>query len=809
MDDMITPSYLFRPEINAPSKKPLDFLFDKPDLQKIVSELCEKLHHPIALIDYKALMKMNASIQLESTVAMFPMRRACSVFRKCAGESFCKQCDCFHATCMDRDQDAIDRRIQENLNRVPHFFYPEYKDRRPVVLEGFDRPVIEYHCPMLGYRELLFPLIYQDSIFGVFFVGQIVVYDKEDTKLNQKISESFFKETVPKELFRDFVEKNFGPPNDSTEKIICDTIAALIMDSDSDARPYDDILGLPSHEKEENEYSKRFYEYKDYLAFIRTVCGAIADMEKELHAAYEKRRTRIFSATLKTITDLFFEEHGKVHCRKFRNKHDTYTEELKSAWEALEKVFASEILRQFDYVEGILLFGDSQGITIEMTGKKEIVFAVSSVRNTNKVTKEGTFDFSVNSIDGINGSVNSITNPAILDGLSEGLPKENSILIQCHDIAVLLLVKDLDANRELYRALMDAINEELVRLNSIIALCSANLMKEKYLLTLRMYRHENAHISTRLMGTIDRYFDAENSGQRFRNAESQKQKLVCNDLRNTVQLFANIADNISFITGTGIAAESSMEDVSRFDVVDMLYKWQVMFQDNLENRNLEIIVYRGGYDPSTVGYKMAEYLFKFAAEITRPSRQHAEAPREITINPRLFELLVYNIVDNAVKYAYIGTNIYLIWSRAENDYELSVTSYGPKMPEGDTMYGLYVRGNDKRWREGDGLGLYVVKRISEKLGITVGHDSEKISSYNIPLIPWYIKTDFSRDKGYPKISETLLNANNDTQQVLLATNDYPPTRIQETDLTLQYLKERIEMETWRTTFRVRIPQKDK
>ena len=233
-----------------------------------------------------------------------------------------------------------------------------------------------------------------------------------------------------------------------------------------------------------------------------------------------------------------------------------------------------------------------------------------------------------------------------------------------------------------------------------------------------------------------------------------------------------------------------------------------MFHDELEIRNLEIIVYRGGYDSSTVGYKMEEYIIERTHEITRQYGTHLAATRKITINSRLFELLVYNLVDNAVKYAYRGTNIYLIWGRFENDLELSVTSYGPRMPKGDAMYGLYVRGNDKRLREGDGLGLYVVKKIAEKLALMVSHKSEKISGYNVPLIPWYTNTDYSRIKGYSKIDESELVTSSDESQVLLAINKYPPTEIKDTDLTPDYLSERIKMETWRTTFRIRIPIND-
>lgn len=795
LDEISFPSFLFQSKEKGQPESPLSFLTDRWDLKNIVSRLCKNLHHPIALIDYNALIKSDSPEKLESMVEMYPMRRSCSVFRKCAGEDYCAQCDRFHARCMDIDKASIEKRIQDSLDHVPAFFYPEYTDRLPEVLEGFDRPVIEYHCPMLGYRELLFPLMYHGRVYGVFFAGQIMVCGEGDEELNKTISDSFFKMNRPDELFKDFID-GFNAQN--TKKLSGRSLKTRITSSDKNARPYDELLGFRSPAKKELEYySKNFIALKDYYTFIDTVCHEIAEIEKNLPGAYEERRKKIISETLGQMAKGYFDKYRDVHKQSFKNRYEASAGELKSSWDAL-KHFSEEIKKEFKLVERILVFGDRQGIRFETTGKKEIAFSISDIGTDS----EGSLDFSINPINGISDSANSLTEPKILEGLSKGLQTENSILIQCHDIAMLIQVEDLEQHKGLYVPLSDAVEKELVRINNIIALCTANLTKEKYLLTLRMYRHENAHISTRLMGNINRYF--ENGGGRFLNADGTKRQMVCNDMKNTVQLISNIADNISFVIGTGIAAEDPKKNEAPFDVVDMLYKWQIMFRDELENRNLDIIVYRGGHDSSAIGYRMAKYIFILASEITRQQRKYETAPSVISMNARLFELLVYNLVDNAVKYAYRGTNIYLIWGRYENEYELSVTSYGPRMPEGDDMYGLYARGNDARIIQGDGLGLYVVRKIAEKLGLDVCHASERIAQYNAPLIPWYNKTDFSRRKSYLKIDESTLTQQNDASQIALAVNNHPQTRITESDLTQDYLIKRIRMETWRTTFRIRI-----
>lgn len=797
IEDVVVPHFLFPSKESESTDKdrPLSYLTDELTLKEIISKLCKDLHHPIAVIDYNAMIEKGTQDKMESMVEMYPMRRSCSILRKCAGDKYCNQCDHFHAKCMDIDKDKIEVKIKDSLLNVPSFFYPEYKDRLPKVLEGFNRPVIEYHCPMLGYRELLFPLLYQRKLYGVFFAGQIMVHEKEDEAVNQKIRDSFFEKNRHEELFKSFIDL-FNEQHKEGGELDQETIQRLVAESDIKAQPYDGILGFKqSNAGEEGYFSKNYTSYDEYLSFIKTICDTIAKTEISISEKYEQRRKKFFAKELGKIADIFFEKYKQKH----DNTREKIRKELEGAWDALE-VFASEIQRTFEFVENIIMFGDGPEIRIEASSKKEIVFSVPS----GDKKQNGVLDFSDYSIDGINDYIHSLDNRDILGGLPDYWKRDNSILIRCHDIAMLIIVRELDKYKGLYISLAEAIGIELVRINSIIALCSANLMKEKYLLTLRLYRHENAHISTRLMGNINRYFS--NDGQRFSNANREKRTLVCSDMKNTVQLISNIADNIAFVTGTGIANSDPQKDTMQLDVVEMLYKWQFMFNDELETRNLEIVVVRCGYDLSSVGYHQKErFPNRKLTEIVSQYGSYAAAPREITINARLFELLVYNLVDNAVKYAYRGTNIYLIWSRIDNEYELSVVSYGPQMPAGEDMYGLYVRGNDERFRQGDGLGLYVVKRIQEKLDLSRSHDSEMISEYNIPLIPWYNKTDFFRYKDYTKISESKLAINNNTPQALLAINEYSETKIKEKDVTPDYLKTKITNKTWKTSFYIRIP----
>jgi len=804
MLDEYTPSRLYPTSTDVDTKNVFAFLSDRESLKQIVADLCRTLHHPVALIDYNALNNAETTEKLESMVEMFPMRRSCSVFRKCAGDDYCKMCDNFHARCVGRDKKTTEERIRRFTRTPLPFFCKEYRTNLPHVLDGFSRSVVEYHCPMLGYRELLFPLMYQGNVFGVIFAGQILVYEENDQNKIKSISTSFFDSQPPQELFKDFISKYSN--QNKGERLRPSKIKALINYSDQRSQLYDDILAfkpnIDNNQDLDNEdldyYSKSFSTRKDYYAFVRRVCKALGETEEKIANLYEEKRKQIIASAIDPIAKRFDSNYGSVHEEKYRNSHEARTKELESAWKALE-TFAEELKQQSNIknlIRSIILFGSGQSLKIEDFNRKPFVFSVPKT----KLYKDSYFDYSCTQLTGVRDFSTSLRNPEILNGLSKNIRQNNSVLIQCHSIAMLLLVSDLSGHESLYQSLAEAVGKELTRINREISLCTANLMKEKYILTLRMYRHENAHISTRLMGILTRYFS---ESQRYLKIPEEKRMLVSSDMKNTVQLISNIADNLGFLTGVNLPQGIA----SQFDVVDMMYKWQIMFRDELAGRNLDVIIHRGGHT-STVGYKLSKYLRKFTQDITGQVGNYVEAPRKIRIDSRLFELLVYNIVDNAVKYAYRGTNIYMIWGRIDDDYELSITSYGPQMEEGDAMYGLYVRGSNSQDGQGDGLGLFVVKRIANKLGISVTHKCKKISNYHAALITWYNDADFSRLKGYVKIQDAVLRQNEDGPQATLAVNEFSDTKITEDDLTIDYLRHRIEWPTWRTTFRIRIPVRD-
>ncbi len=133
---------------------------------------------------------------------------------------------------------------------------------------------------------------------------------------------------------------------------------------------------------------------------------------------------------------------------------------------------------------------------------------------------------------------------------------------------------------------------------------------------------------------------------------------------------------------------------------------------------------------------------------------------KISADERLFEMLLYNLLNNAEKYGYRGTRIYLDLALETKDdqppqpeapYVLTITDYGAA-PDGNIqMFEAFTK-TDKA-EGGLGVGLYLARLI-----MTAHHGSidfeprrgEKISDYNVPLLGPAVRMGESvfKDKVY-------------------------------------------------------------
>ena len=759
-------------------------LTNRENIRNIAKDICDVLHHPVTILDINRLLQKedNSSFRIESDLECFSLRYACRVLRKCSGLDRCLSCDKFHASFMDTNATAIQQKINNTIYNIPSYFYDEYINNLPKVLTEYNRPIIEYHCPILGYRELLFPIIYSNKMVAALSVGQIVIKEDNERQTVAQIKNNFFgkEENNPERIFGRFIDSY---NNTNSEKIDANKILDLIKNSDEMLITLDNILCCNGTDNINHQCFMNFNTIDNYHNFIGTVCVTIDKVEDELKKIANRKRKDYFNRTINEFVDQFFTVYRqKVNEIDTTDKHKKSRYELHQAWIELLNVI-EKIKRALNLVD-ITVFGDGEWVKIIESSKKSVY--PKSKNNGKKCNWSYDFSLADSKLHTAYDFVHSINNPEIVGGLTSNVSTDDLLLIVCYDMAIALHVNSLSENIDLYADMAEVIGAGIAKINGVIALCSSNLMRERHVLTLRMNRHESAHISTKLNDNMKRYFPSD--GKIFINQSEDKQRLIVTDMKNTIQLISHMASNIGLITGS-INEKTIIGKAAPLDVFDLLYKWQIMFRNELKGRNLDIIIIRN-YDRENLTGNYME-----------------DGPRNIFIHSELFELLVYNLVDNAVKYAHRGSIIYISWHKKNthsNTYELAITSYGPHMDDGDSLYELYARGDIAQHQvaTGDGIGLYVVKRAAKLLNLSVSHNSQFVSKYHLPLIPWYLNENFDNEKATQKKKE-INNYIHDQQSLsnnIINENDY--TKITRRDLSKEYLTKRIDRETWITTFSV-------
>lgn len=789
MDYFNTPKYL-APLDNSKSEDDFSVLADRETIKYISKNICDALHHPVTILDINRLEDVDdEKIRIDSDIEYFSLRSSCRLLRHCAGSERCHECDRYHAVVFQKYLQGDNDLHFEN---PPTFFYDGYFKHPPKILEGFSRKVLEYNCPMLGYRELLFPIYFRDSLIGILFLGQSIVINSEDSNLIVNISENFFKksENNPQKLFEKFL---FATNIFSEEK--ANDLKELIVSADKLTEPIENYLRQPKIKSDTSleQITMVFENNKEYREFIEKACRELERIENDLLLIASQKKERYFNKITQKIVSDYLEQKLLIKCKNNDlNKFQKCQEELKQEWIMFETA-TLKLKEKFD-LNNVYLFGD--GIYLKIEENKEKFLYPKPPKNTPKAN--WSCDFS--NIDACALSTNdficSLDDSNILKRLKADVDKSNSILLMYNDVAILLIVNNLQSHQTLYRDMARAIGNSFLRIRLSIALSTANFMKERHVLTLRMNRHESSHISTRLSDNMKRYFSQ--GGYPFVELDKTKQDLVVDDMYNTILLISHMASNIGIITGS-INPETIKGKEKVLDVFALLYKWQIMFRDRLSDRNLDLIILRETDN-------RIPWCFNGKFE---------DAPRHIKTNPELFELLVYNLVDNAVKYAYCGSTIYIRWCCLKdepNSYMMSVLSFGPKIDVNDRIYELYARGSNKRQHlvNGDGIGLYVVKRIESLLGLKVFDVNEHIANYYLPLISWYISEPFNDTKHQEKKLELLSYLSKEKNykwDYIFNTNTY--TKLTRRDLSKEYLDLRIDNETWMSMFNVVITDSSK
>lgn len=156
----------------------------------------------------------------------------------------------------------------------------------------------------------------------------------------------------------------------------------------------------------------------------------------------------------------------------------------------------------------------------------------------------------------------------------------------------------------------------------------------------------------------------------------------------------------------------------------LIYSVRSLFDEKAKKNNMQKIVVNGFDD-----FKFNQY--------------------EIYTDYQLISHVLFNLVDNAIKYGYMGSmiNIDISLSEADMQHErngelnliksiqISIISYGSEVKEDEKkhLFELFYRSQASKVKDGMGIGLFLVKKICNSLSYKIDYKGCKLSEYNLPM----------------------------------------------------------------------------
>lgn len=175
------------------------------------------------------------------------------------------------------------------------------------------------------------------------------------------------------------------------------------------------------------------------------------------------------------------------------------------------------------------------------------------------------------------------------------------------------------------------------------------------------------------------------------------------------------------------------------------------------------------------------------------------------VDVKLCNNAIFNLLDNAMKYGYDGSNIYIYMDHdiKKNILVIRVISYGIGIKSSSHIYNLFERGEEvANMVNGTGIGLHIVQKVCKAHGGSLSHTSEKLSDYNIPVLFNYKYRDILANKC------TLKEIERFGKEISRLTSEGIEHEVVNNIRFVQYayvFSSRIDMPTYRNTFYITIP----
>lgn len=686
------------------------YIMSREKLQTKINEMCNTLHHPITIINlnYDDNDSINIKSRIDSTASTYAIRKSCWNLRTFIGEHYCAHCDYYHAKMC---QKMITNK--DNTFEIPSYFSNEYI--QPLKQECNGIEYIQYNCPILGFSELCFPIRFKNEIIGVLFIGEFLLENCKDKISN--IQANFFEKN--KYLFNDYTEQWKIYNRNDTEPPYLEMLRFDLTDKSKLA---ENILNRNFVIPKVNSMDEQSLE--SFQKLIYDITKEIKTFENEILELWDEKQRRVLPRMVDNLRANFDDLYNKT-CDK---DEITYTDVQNLFREICEYIV--KIKNEFDFsycrIFENLPIVQTQVILQETSGSgycpyenlqcnfKKCTLRISKCKHSDSPSND-------------NNPIKCFSNNG------KAIDPTSNIVFACKNIAVIFGIKNRHSN---FNVLIESISNSIQHLCGDIEYIASTFTRIHHESTLRMYKHECDHLAVRIEHN-NKYYE---NRDRYNTLSDEKHKKIFSDIKSTAILLQHLSTNIGLIQGT-INLNNIKEPLRYVDIRDEFNKWRAMFRLELAKKNIRLF-------NATKPVNEGTYVLAYKSLLVQ---------------------LLYNLIDNAVKYSYWGTNI-----RTEiTQGKIIVEDFGLGINNSKQVYDLFYRApNAKNHHLGDGIGLYSSKKITELLGVSLEHECELISQYHIPFVFEAKRRGFDLSEFNIDYDEFVKSIDDKTLNMMLIDSDY-------------------------------------
>lgn len=308
LDLFRNPSHLIRQ-----NDEDLSCVITESDLKNQLELFCAKVKHPVTIFSFYDSDEDNKIKRVDSAISSVSLHYCCETFRICAGIECCEQSDIDHALLFKGkyapiQEKELEEKVQENIydyfkKRYNKSIYYNASSPEPTYVRcpNNKNGYIRYYCPILGYLELIFPIVVCGKVLGAIFCGQVCYGDEQ---LIKEIRQEFLNQNP--DIFNCYLNEN---PKVKKEKLLKDLKEGVDI--------YKTATQYPVSEETKSQLLDKCWiterrperlSEKDYNELINSILLAIEEMSDALLVHMVNIRKNYITHTIKDITYNFCQD---------------------------------------------------------------------------------------------------------------------------------------------------------------------------------------------------------------------------------------------------------------------------------------------------------------------------------------------------------------------------------------------------------------------------------------------------------------------------------------------------------------------